>query len=74
MYEIVKQVCPIACEAFEDYVLNAKKFSRMEMEVLHKLVHYSDYNLPPYSGNGFVVEKPKSMTDREWKEFLSKLQ
>ena len=25
MYEIVKQVCPIACEAFEDYVLNADK-------------------------------------------------
>lgn len=59
MFEIVKQVCPIACEAFEDYVLNAKKFNRMELETLK-------------SGN--YDFKPSSMTEREWKEFLSKLQ
>lgn len=38
MYEIVKEVCPVACEAFKDYVLYAKKFSRMEMEVLTTLL------------------------------------
>jgi thymidylate synthase (FAD) len=64
MYEIIKQVCPVACEAFEDYVLHAKKFSRMEMEVLQELMGYS--RLKDYP-------KPSSMTDREWKEFLGKL-
>jgi thymidylate synthase (FAD) len=68
MYEIVKQVCPIACEAFEDYVLNARKFSAMEMEVL----------TDKFSRSGFTLEalfgpKPDSMTDREWKAFLEKL-
>jgi thymidylate synthase (FAD) len=63
MFEIVKQICPVACEAFEDYVLNAKKFSRMEMGFLHNLA--KEYNPQ------FV--KPDDMTDREWKEFLKKL-
>lgn len=63
MFEIVKQVCPIACEAFEDYVLHAKRFSRMEMELIKNLLLYN--TLPDC--------KPSSMTDREWKEFLNKL-
>lgn len=61
MFEIVKQVCPVACEAFEDYVLNAKKFSRMEMEVLRIQL----------AGQEF--DKPNSMSDREWKEFQDKV-
>ncbi len=63
MFEIVKQVCPVACEAFEDYVLHAKKFSRMEMEVILK-------SLSEFHSFG---DKPDSMTDREWKEFLAKI-
>jgi len=67
MYEIVKQICPVACEAFEDYVLHAKKFSSMEMEVLKKSIRlYDDRNMPQ-------LHKPAAMTDREWKEFLAKL-
>jgi len=64
MFEIVKQLCPVACEAFEDYVLHAKKFSRMEMKVLQELMGYSRLNAYP---------KPDNITDREWKEFLGKL-
>lgn len=63
MFEIVKQICPVACEAFEDYVLNAKKFSRMEMETLQ-----ANFDLDHTD-----IIKPDSMTDREWKEFLAKL-
>jgi thymidylate synthase (FAD) len=67
MFEIVKQLCPVACEAFEDYVLHAKKFSRMEMEIIRDMVRFcDDQNMP-------INYKPKSMTDREWKEFLAKL-
>lgn len=67
MAEIVKQIVPVAWEAFEDYVLHAKKFSRMEMEELKTIIsHFID--------QGFEInEKPDSMTNREWKEFLGKL-
>jgi thymidylate synthase (FAD) len=66
MFEIVKSVCPVACEAFEDYVLHSKKFSRMEMRVLRRVTEH-----------GWKVEgghkKPDSMSDPEWKEFMEKL-
>ena len=68
MFEIVKSICPVACEAFEDYVLHAKKFSRMEMKVLKKFLHGKDAIYL-----NFYEYKPNSMTDREWKEFLGKL-
>ena len=65
MFEIIKQVCPVACEAFEDYVLHAKKFSRMEMEIIKAYI---------IKERGFMGnDKPDSMTNREWKEFLEKL-
>ena len=67
MFEIVKQLCPVACEAFEDYVLHAKKFSRMEIEHLKLILNP---NATPVDRNN----KPDSMTPREWKEFLEKLQ
>lgn len=63
MAEIIKQVVPVAWEAFEDYVLHSKKFSRMEMEML-----IANFNLSDTDWN-----KPDNMTDREWKDFLSKL-
>lgn len=71
MAEIVKQVVPVAWEAFEDYVLYAKRFSRMEMEVLREmclqLQHYHKIHTRQ------PEQKPDSMTPREWKEFLEKL-
>jgi len=77
MFEIVKQLCPVACEAFEDYVLHAKKFSRMEMECLKQLLctFQSSPLQPSYIStyNDTDVTKPSSMTDREWKAFLEKL-
>lgn len=75
MFEIVKEICPVACEAFEDYVLHAKRFSRMEMELLKEYIRHTEKNakfIP--QGTLFDIEKkPSSMTDREWKEFLEKL-
>jgi len=66
MYEIVKQVCPVACEAFEDYVLNARKFSAMEIKVLRDMLSVIEEEYK----QGY---KPYNMTDREWKAFLEKL-
>lgn len=70
MYDIVKQICPVACEAFEDYVLHAKTFSRMEIEVLKTMIKH--WNCMENQKNAFPP-KPSSMTDREWKEFIAKL-
>lgn len=74
MAEIVKQVVPVAWEAFEDYVLYAKKFSRMEMNMIRNAL--KDYFI--YDSDDKIIDtpfgtKPNSMTDREWKEFLNKL-
>ena len=34
MGEIVKAICPISWEAFEDYILNAQRFSAIELRIL----------------------------------------
>jgi len=70
MAEIVKQIVPVAWEAFEDYVLHAKKFSRMEMELLRQA--YTDLIGDTCTFKG-QLSKPTSMSDREWKAFLEKL-
>ncbi len=65
MYEIVKQIVPVACEAFEDYVLNAKKFSAMEMNILKQMIqHVSFEDWNDISTGG--------LSDRELKEFKKK--
>lgn len=38
MYDKAKPLYPITCEAFEDYIKNSVTFSRMEMEILRKIV------------------------------------
>jgi thymidylate synthase (FAD) len=38
MYEMIKELFPLACEAFEDYVLNAMTFSAMEQKALAALM------------------------------------
>ena len=61
MYEIVKQIVPVACEAFEDYVLNAKKFSAMEMNYIRKAMA------------GKTIAWDGDMTKREIDEFVKKV-
>lgn len=80
MYSIVQQVCPIACEALEDYVLQARKFSRMEMAVLKDMLeivenHFQSYGQPIFDQPGEVgaFGKHPDMTKSEWKDFVAKL-
>ena len=59
MYEMVKARLPIACEAFEDYILNSKTLSAAEVRALNDAIV-----------NIFVDDhKHYGMGDREWKEF-----
>jgi len=69
MYEIVKQIVPVACEAFEDCVLNAKKFSAMEMNKIRKIVAEWEKHT-----SSAVSHMPhEDMTSREWSEFCKKV-
>ncbi len=65
--DIVRVWCPAAFEAFEDYVLGAETFSRMEMEQLADLVAGTfPSDLKP------ALQK-SGMSDREQREFLKKI-
>lgn len=63
--EIVKQVVPVAWEAFEDYVLKAERFSRVEIMILSERMDL----------NGITKEflEAKGMKGREADEFLEKI-
>jgi thymidylate synthase (FAD) len=66
MYEIVKQIVPVACEAFEDYVLNACKFSAMEMRVIKQMVQHVEFE----DWNDINLQ---GMSNREVAEFKKKV-
>ena len=65
MAEIVKAAVPLAYEAFEDYILHARRFSRLELEALRSMFT----TLP-------TVEELESrgLSGREAREFLDKMQ
>ena len=86
MYELVKPHFPIATEAFEDYSLGSKSFSRMEMNVL-KYVFDTYADVVTYSGyDGYcnslityvdMISKSEDLEfglgNREWTELKEKL-
>lgn len=63
--EITKKVAPVAWEAFEDYILEAETFSRLELGVLSEKLDSS----------GITTEflETKGIKGREAEEFLEKL-
>ena len=83
MYELVKPHFPIATEAFEDYSLGSKSFSRMEMDVLRYVLDH--FPLMQHS-SGFCqnilsyidyISKSEDLDfglgKREWNELKEKL-
>ena len=83
MYELVKPHFPIAVEAFEDYSLGSKSFSRMEMDVLRYVMDH--FPLMQHS-SGFCqnivsyidyISKSEDLDfglgKREWTELKEKL-
>lgn len=67
MYDLVKDIFPVACEAFEDYRRNACHMSRMEMDILKEIIKASNINIEE------IVENNKEMNKREKREFLIKM-
>jgi thymidylate synthase (FAD) len=83
MFNLVKPHFPIATEAFEDYSLHSKSFSRIEMVVLQHV--FAHFPLMQHS-SGYVqnilsyideLQKENSLgfnlSKREWTEFKEKL-
>ena len=66
IWQIAREWCPLAVEAFDDYhaLRGGESFSKMEMNVLHHLL----------AGWG-ITEDPElyGMSKREWREFWKKL-
>lgn len=65
MAQIVKQIVPIAWEAFEDYILHSSHLSRYETEIVKEIVNTTSINLEE-------LAKEKGLKGRELTEFLSK--
>jgi thymidylate synthase (FAD) len=65
MADIVKAVCPVAYEAFEDYILNSVSFSGPELKVLGSA-------LENYAPNTDTLVK-QGISKREAAELLEKL-
>jgi len=63
---IIKDIVPIAYVAFEDYILNTVKFSRMEIECLQQNITFPK--------NILTTMSTVNMKGRERDEFLDKLQ
>ena len=73
MYELIKPHFPLCCEAFEDYVVNARTFSSQEMDVIRELLEYTDTKaaLAGMSIEDGTLER--RLSKRERTEFLEKI-
>ncbi len=66
MAQIVKAAVPVAYEAFEDYILHARRFSRRERAALKAML--SSFEVDP------AVLEAAGLKGREAQEFLAKLE
>lgn len=69
LYELIKPIVPMACEAFEDYVLKARTFSGDELKILEKIASAYFTNIPEEQISALA---PK-LSKREVSEFISKI-
>ena len=68
LYEIVKAVAPLSCEAWEEFGFHAKRFSRSEMEIVRNSMN------PGGTGTWNREELKKDLgSDRAVDEFLAKI-
>lgn len=68
MYDLIKPDFPICCEAFEDYSLYAKTFSKQEMGILHDMLMEYDVDAVRV-----WLENNTHLPKREQVEFVDKL-
>ena len=64
MYDEVKKEFPLSCEAFEDYVLFAQTFSRLELKVLKQLLYDDTVNVDDCDTEGMSKREVKDLKDK----------
>ena len=67
IYKRIKELFPLACEAFDDYIVGGKTFSKQEMGILRQLIDAS--MLPELESSNLLTV----LSTGERQEFLSKL-
>ncbi len=75
MYELTKKVAPIACQAFEEYMWNARTFSASEMKIIREMInfHETHANSKIYVTNEKISEIEQILGKRGKEEFFGKL-
>jgi hypothetical protein len=71
MADIVKEIVPVAYEAFEDYVLNSRNFTSAELNALGKLLKGE---LKTDNLEESLLAGEHNMSKREIREFNEKVQ
>lgn len=72
MFELMQEICPIACEAYEDYSVDALYLNRMEISAIKELFQLSDTSLLSFEDNKDFL-KSHVGSDREAEELYSKI-
>ena len=73
MYELIKPHFPLCCEAFEDYVVNARTFSSQELDVIRELLEYTDTKSALAGMSIKAGSLERKLGKRERTEFLEKI-
>jgi len=75
MFQLVEHKLPVACEAFNDYIFEAKTFSRMEMNILRDMLisHQNLETTIQLAGGEEQFVKSYRISKRELQEFAAKL-
>jgi thymidylate synthase (FAD) len=69
MYDLVKPIFPIACEAFEDYSVNAVKMSSQEGLLLKRLMKYPWNDIVADFRSEDAIAKEYGLSKRELDDF-----
>lgn len=71
IYELIKPIVPIACEAFEDYRLNADSLSAEELHILRHIIF--SRNITKEDILAEIQSEDNKLSKREINEFMVKL-
>ena len=69
MYDLVKPIFPVACEAFEDYSVNAVKMSSQEALLLKRLMKYPWDDIVADFRSEDAIAKEYGLSKRELDDF-----
>jgi hypothetical protein len=64
MAEMVRMVCPIAYEAFDDYVINAHTFSGPEMKLLRDIIGSHKVDEDQWKSHGISKREGRELMDK----------